>query len=177
MAGWYCAGSGGQIGPLSSPSSCTETCGRILSVPVNAPDIYAHTPRACTPRARLKAIRHRKLSVTWRRHHGPNHPPPPAVSRHFEYSWPIGTCFLLRGHATGEGIDWSLMRSVIITNVLLLSILICFNVLTWVSFVDSCRLLDTATNLAGISWIRLTVIKSFAMCRLVLIYYTLLIRY
>ena len=61
MAGWYCAGSGGQIGPLSSPSSGTETCGQISSVIINALDIYAHADRVYHA---VKAI-HRRFILSY----------------------------------------------------------------------------------------------------------------
>lgn len=77
----------GKLVPCPRPPPAPRPAGRISSVLVNAPDVYAHT----YIRARIKAIRRRKLSVT--SPHSSSIPPPP-LPRHFEYSWPIEPCFL-----------------------------------------------------------------------------------
>lgn len=95
---------------MSSPSSCTETCGRILSVPVNAPDIYAHAARV-HPRGKSdtppETFRHLV-------------PPPlaPPTGLHSEYSWPSGACFLPDLPAGNQHQPISYSRLMIIRNVL-----------------------------------------------------------
>ena len=88
---------------------------------------FMRAQRARVHRARLKAIRHRKLSVTWRPH--PLHPLPLPLHPFAgipNIHGPSGRAFCFVDMRWG--IDWSLMCPVIITNVLLLSILICYNI-------------------------------------------------